>query len=287
MSQKSKSSVAEDLTDLVALLPWWAGIALAGTCYLVLHRLAAPAPISGVRTEQVGTAAAHTVVAAAAMVGQYFLPLFCCVGAGLSAFRRFQRKSLVENTVQSQSASVLDSMSWQQFEILVGEAFRLQGFTVVETGGGGPDGGIDLVLAKGGERFLVQCKQWKAFKVGVDVVRELYGVMAAKGAAGGFVVTSGTFTADANEFAQGRNVNLVDGQMLFGLVGQAQTSVATQAAPGPNKYANSLPTTSSPSCPSCGSVMVKRTAKKGPNAGLDFWGCSKYPNCKGTRSISG
>ena len=66
-----------------------------------------------------------------------------------------------------------------------------------------PDGGIDLVLSKGSEKFLVQCKQWKAFKVGVTVVRELYGVMAAKGAAGGFVVSSGRFTDDATAFASG------------------------------------------------------------------------------------
>ena len=44
-----------------------------------------------------------------------------------------------------------------------------------ETGGQGADGGIDLVLRKGSERFLVQCKQWRAYKVGVNVVRELYG----------------------------------------------------------------------------------------------------------------
>jgi restriction system protein len=50
---------------------------------------------------------------------------------------------------------------------------------VAEIGGGGADGGVDLVLTKpgksGGEKFLVQCKQWRAYKVGVDVVRELYG----------------------------------------------------------------------------------------------------------------
>ena len=50
----------------------------------------------------------------------------------------------------------------------------------------------------------------RAFKVGVDVVRELYGVMAARGATGGFVVTSGRFTEEANRFASGRNVTLVD-----------------------------------------------------------------------------
>ncbi len=34
-------------------------------------------------------------------------------------------------------------------------------------------------------------------------------------------------------------------------------------------------------CPKCGSSMVLRTAKRGSNAGNDFWGCSKYPKCRG------
>ena len=65
--------------------------------------------------------------------------------------------------------------------LVLGEAYRLLGYRVTEIGGGGADGGVDLMLTKGGEKFLVQCKQWKAYKIGVDVVRELYGVMAAKG----------------------------------------------------------------------------------------------------------
>lgn len=36
-----------------------------------------------------------------------------------------------------------------------------------------------------------------------------------------------------------------------------------------------------PSCPKCGSEMVLRTAKSGPNAGNQFWGCSNYPQCRG------
>ena len=80
--------------------------------------------------------------------------------------------------------------------MLVGEAFRMRGFSVAETGGGGADGGIDLKLKKGGEIFLVQCKQWRAYKVSVNIVRELFGVMSAQGATGGFVVTSGVFTDD-------------------------------------------------------------------------------------------
>jgi len=38
---------------------------------------------------------------------------------------------------------------------------------------------------------------------------------------------------------------------------------------------------SSPVCPRCGSPMVKRECQKGANAGQTFWGCSRYPKCKG------
>ncbi len=36
-----------------------------------------------------------------------------------------------------------------------------------------------------------------------------------------------------------------------------------------------------PRCPKCGSQMLLRTARSGPNAGEKFWGCSNYPRCKG------
>jgi four helix bundle suffix protein len=42
---------------------------------------------------------------------------------------------------------------------------------------------------------------------------------------------------------------------------------------------------SSPACPLCGSLMALRTAKKGPRAGSQFWGCAKYPSCKGTKPV--
>ncbi len=41
-----------------------------------------------------------------------------------------------------------------------------------------------------------------------------------------------------------------------------------------------------PVCAECGKPMRRRTAKTGANAGKDFWGCSGYPDCKGTREIS-
>ena len=289
MSRRKKSA-AEDFMDLVGRLPWWAGVALAVVFYVVLHRAAAQPVAATVQPGQVGTFAVQHIWKALAAVAQYLVPLICLAGAGISTWKRHERKSLVENVLQSQSADALDEMTWGQFEQLVGDAFRLQGYSVLVTGGGGADGGVDLVLSRGRERFLVQCKQWRAFKVPVGVVRELYGVMASRGAAGGFVVTSGRFTDDATSFAAGRNVTLIDGPKLHELIQQAQAArhgdtdpstpptVRLRPAPPPDAP-------SDPACPLCSRPMVRRMARRGANAGGQFWGCTAFPTCTGTRAI--
>ncbi len=40
-----------------------------------------------------------------------------------------------------------------------------------------------------------------------------------------------------------------------------------------------------PSCPLCGKPMIRRVAKKGINSGREFWSCSDYPSCNGTRNV--
>lgn len=35
-----------------------------------------------------------------------------------------------------------------------------------------------------------------------------------------------------------------------------------------------------PTCPACNATMVKRQAKKGPNAGGWFWACTEFPKCR-------
>ena len=42
-----------------------------------------------------------------------------------------------------------------------------------------------------------------------------------------------------------------------------------------------------PTCPLCGKPMALRTARKGARAGQQFWGCSGYPECKGTLPYDG
>ena len=40
-----------------------------------------------------------------------------------------------------------------------------------------------------------------------------------------------------------------------------------------------------PMCPVCGKPMRKRVAKRGQNAGNEFWSCSGWPECTGTRPV--
>lgn len=54
--------------------------------------------------------------------------------------------------------------------------------------------------------------------------------------------------------------------------------VAETSPPQPHQETQQPST--SPVCPKCGAPMVKRVAKKGNNAGNEFWGCSRYPSCR-------
>ena len=51
MARRKKSSPAEDLIELVAMLPWWGGVALALLSYLLLHQVAAPPLVAPAQPE--------------------------------------------------------------------------------------------------------------------------------------------------------------------------------------------------------------------------------------------
>lgn len=41
-----------------------------------------------------------------------------------------------------------------------------------------------------------------------------------------------------------------------------------------------------PSCPKCGGSMVVRETRKGQNIGKKFWGCAKFPQCRGVMNLT-
>jgi restriction system protein len=267
-----RNSWLNDLVRLGMRLHWSTTTALAVLCYVALHYLANQGPLPATELSQIGGSIVLQLVRTCAGFLQYVVPAFLLLGAIVASLQRHRGRSLLSQAAASPQA-LIHSVGWQDFERLVGASFERSGFTVECTGGTGADGGVDLVLTKERERTLVQCKQWRAQRVGVATVRELYGVMAAQGAAAGIVVSAGEFTPDACEFAQGRNIELLTGQDLSRIL----------APTGSDKGVVAVAAT--PTCPKCGSSMVKRTARRGRAPGQSFWGCETYPRCRGTISV--
>jgi len=126
--------------------------------------------------------------------------------------------------------------------------------------------------------------------VGVAPLRELRGLMAARGAVGGFVLTSGVFTPEAVSYGEGCSIQLIDGSRLRDLLhaGEEKTLPVVIRRDVPF-----LDTTLPPAawrlrnqpCPLCGGSMVERVQQQGPLAGRRVLGCSHFPLCEGTREL--
>lgn len=274
---RKKTSTFDDLAEIAARLPWWGGVLLALLAYLVFHHFAVQQNVAPTGLKGMGAFAGRELGRTLALFLQFIAPAAFLLGAVVSAMRAARARKLHGAVAQAPSRNALEAMSWHEFEALVGETFRQRGFEVEPRGGNGPDGGVDLALHLGSDSYLVQCKQWKSRSVGVAIVRELFGVMAAEGAVGGFVVASGAFTEEARRFAEGRAIELVGTDTLLALI-QASSRLAASASVAP-----AAATASEPVCPQCASPMVQRTAKRGSTAGEKFWGCARYPVCRGTR----
>lgn len=282
MARRKKTSPFDDLIFIASRLPWWLSLLIAFVAWVIFHSYATSQQPTLTDPKQFGQLAAGTIFQVISMLLQYLVPLAFVFGAIGSVLGRLKRRRLMEDVASAtKPGKTLEGISWQQFEQLVGEAFRRQGFTVTETGGNGPDGGIDLILHKDREKYLVQCKQWRSLKVGVAVVRELFGVIAAEGAVGGFLVTSGTFTSEAKAFASGKNIRLIDNAELGRWVAHFYRSNFVQEPIATTHVANKF---ESPICPVCHSAMRKKIARRGSNAGNQFWSCLQYPRCRGSLS---
>ena len=274
----------DDLHDVLLGVPAWVGPLLALLVFLVLGFFI-PALCGESERPDIYSVIAGTA-RGLAWLGAIIV-LFIWL---LAEFQKWRRRHLLDS--QSGLNGIRD-LPWQEFEHLVGEAYRRQGYAVHETGRAAGDGGIDLSMSRADEQVLVQCKRWRTRRVGVKPVRELFGVMTSESATRGILVTCGSFTPAARSFAEGKPLDLVDGPQLWELVRSVQTASPPSVpdnSPMRTQPEAFAPTASaagrSPRCPNCGDTMVRRVAKKGPNPGSPFWGCSRFPQCRGPRQHS-
>lgn len=178
------------------------------------------------------------------------------------------------------TAELLSVLEWKRFEEVCAGLFERLGFITKSTTHGA-DGGIDICLYQPPSNLpvaVVQCKSWTS-KVGVNVVRELRGVMTSDGVAEGIFVTTSTYSDDAVAFASANHIDLMDGKAVLNAIlklpEEQQSSLLRLATAG--DY-------TTPTCASCGVKLIRRKPKAG---GKPFWGCVNYPKCKMKLYVAG
>lgn len=253
--------------------PWWLSVVLSAASYLglswVLPSLAASS--DNFILNAIGLNLPTFALPTAAVL---------LIPAPIALFKQVRRKQRYLSTNSQirthNNASPLNALSWIEFESYVGEFFKHQGYDVKQSFSKQTDGGVDIWLTKDGELSLVQCKHWKARKVGVQVLREMYGVMIEHQASKMIIVTSGDFTAEAITFAQGKRLWLVNGSELVHMIEEGRSLTQKPVIEGLSpQFPPKL-------CPKCHSELVVRLAKKGQNAGKSFYGCTAFPKCRYT-----
>lgn len=277
MTRRS-SRVVADIIQIGTRLPWWACLVASAVIYLFLHHYAQIEIPRSTGTQNIAAPVISLMIKTGATFGQYAVPGLFIMGMLAGLVKKGARKLSYDRVAADKSGAKLDDLTWVQFEQLVHQHFVEGNFRVTESKEG-PDGGVDLRLRKGDRTATVQCKHWHNKKVGVSVVREQFGVMTAERANECYVITSGSFTDEARKWADGKAITLIDGDRLRHLLGHFDHTCAIL------EDSESARIQDAAECPSCGSRMVLRTARRRPNIGSQFWGCSAYPRCRQTSDL--
>lgn len=146
----------------------------------------------------------------------------------------------IQRLNKAQALQQLKAMDPTVFEHLVAVLFELRGFESTTTTLGA-DEGIDIHLVRGRETAIVQVKRYED-TVGQPLVRDLYGTMVHSGVDAAYLATTGVFTRQAEDWAVGKPIHLIDGFTLVDWIMRA----------APNRYqrpTNIFPTTDAPAIP--------------------------------------
>lgn len=259
---------------MLRVLPKWLYVVLAVASYLGLRQISTMlAPSEGI---------VH-IFFMAAYWGQYLLPVLLLIAAvflGRGDGERAKsggrvRRDSAGSTLKAEHHSVIKidpfrKMSSEEFHRLLAEFFIGNGFTVEQAPPGLGDG-VDLMLGKNSKTFVAQYRHWRELRVGVPMVREQYTVMQAARADGVYVITTGEFSYKAIQFAEDKNISLIDGIKLRRLIKKTVREEERSEA-----------IERTPTCPLCAAEMQIRTVTDAEGKDRRFWRCSNYPKCTGT-----
>ena len=116
----------------------------------------------------------------------------------------------------------LHGLREREFEALVAEAFRIQGYESIASTGRQSAAFSGLVMRRERTTFLIECRHWRTGKVGADAVHALQRTMVSRGAAAGFMLSGGRFSREAVAVAGTCSVQLIDGPALETLLARVK-----------------------------------------------------------------
>ena len=136
--------------------------------------------------------------------------------------RRKQSPNLGLRKIKS-SEDLLE-LSPTEFEFWVKKnLFENWGWIAEETKRTG-DGGVDIYLRMVDKTAIAQCKRFKG-TVGAPIIRDFFGTLAHEKANNGYIITTGSFSAEALAWGTGKNIEFIDGVALNKIITQEINSV--------------------------------------------------------------
>ena len=180
----------ESLFSILSRSPWWLSLLIAAVMF-ALVRLFLPD------------------------IAAFFAALPFLAIAGYALWRQLRAPSV---TNAAEILGKLRAMSWEDFSLVIAEAFRRDGYTVTEI----PGSAGDLELHRNGRVSVVCCKRWKVAHTGIGPLRELHAAKQAREAQECIYVAAGDFTANARAFATEKAIRLLHDKALATLVARVE-----------------------------------------------------------------
>jgi len=233
--------------------------------------------------------------------------------------KQVAEKNLQDLIIRNNSKKIefLKKLNPYQFETVIGKMFENLGFKVSQTPKSN-DMGLDLIMKRNNEVYLVECKKYDETLVSRPEIQKFFTACYVNNAKESYFITTSDFANTAIEYVENLEgkIKLINGIELIELMKSAYTESndifnfdvvceycgEISQVSSKNEieftcrlghknilqfsdlYKNALdkitPKHIDKSCPLCKSKMVLR---KGNSTKNKFWGCSKYPRCKGTR----
>ena len=207
--KKNRTGKDLNIIEFLSQVPWWFFASVSVLAYILLAFIV---PLF----EQQGTLINEVHVS----LGPAFAPvvaLALLAPASFSILSSSRRRKKLHDLQRDLQA--IQTLSHKQFENLVAEAYGRIGYLVLKHSAFEEDQGIDLVLRKSANLYLVRCRNWQSHEISAEIVRRMYSLMYDRQASGSIIISSGTFSRDALRFAADKPIELVDGRQLVKLIG--------------------------------------------------------------------